>query len=62
MVPEPGEQAPDDRSGGRSSAADRVTASPVLLPVLGSSIPISPYVTTVSFVRYAGCAAVAAPV
>ncbi|MEX1659315.1 hypothetical protein ABZ960_40225 [Streptomyces pseudovenezuelae] len=29
-----------------------MTASPVL-PALGSSIPVSPYVTTVSFVRYA---------
>ncbi len=29
-----------------------VTASPVL-PALGSSTPVSPYVTTVSFVRYA---------
>jgi zinc/manganese transport system permease protein len=58
-----------------AAAAARVTASPVLLPLLsvvfamasieggillalGSSIPISPYVTTISFVLYAGCAAV----
>ncbi|MGW0421284.1 metal ABC transporter permease [Streptomyces sp. NPDC003015] len=57
-----------------AAAAARVTASPVLLPLLsvvfalvsieggillalGSSIPISPYVTTISFVLYAGCAA-----
>jgi zinc/manganese transport system permease protein len=50
----------------------RVTASPVLVPVLsaafglvsmvggillavGSSLPISPYVTTISFAIYAGC-------
>jgi len=56
-----------------AAAAARVTASPVLLPLLsvvfalasieggillalGSSIPISPYVTTISFVLYAGCA------
>ncbi|MFJ9154087.1 metal ABC transporter permease [Streptomyces sp. NPDC102270] len=39
-----------------AAAAARVTASPVLL-ALGSSIPISPYVTTISFVLYAGCAA-----
>ncbi|MGR4880291.1 metal ABC transporter permease [Streptomyces sp. LARHCF249] len=55
-----------------AAAAARVTASPVLLPVLsvafalvameggillalGSSIPISPYVTTVSFSIYLGC-------
>ncbi|MFE3032790.1 metal ABC transporter permease [Streptomyces canus] len=58
-----------------AAAAARVTASPVLLPLLsvvfamtsieggillalGSSIPISPYVTTISFVLYVGCAAV----
>ncbi|MEU9387918.1 metal ABC transporter permease [Streptomyces sp. NPDC048279] len=55
-----------------AAAAARVTASPVLLPLLsvvfavvsieggillalGSSIPISPYVTTVSFAIYAVC-------
>ncbi|GHE73160.1 metal ABC transporter permease [Streptomyces griseoaurantiacus] len=55
-----------------AAAAVRVTASPVLLPVLsvvfavvsieggillalGSSIPISPYVTTISFALYAVC-------
>lgn len=55
-----------------AAAAARVTASPVLLPVLsvlfavasieggillalGSSIPISPYVTTISFGIYAVC-------
>ncbi|MEU0584663.1 metal ABC transporter permease [Streptomyces sp. NPDC006132] len=55
-----------------AAAAARVTASPVLLPVLsvlfavasieggillalGSSIPISPYVTTISFTIYAVC-------
>ncbi|WP_282697499.1 metal ABC transporter permease [Streptomyces sp. CC208A] len=55
-----------------AAAAARVTASPVLLPVLsvlfalvameggillalGSSIPISPYVTTLSFLIYLGC-------
>lgn len=55
-----------------AAAAARVTASPVLLPVLsvafalvameggillalGSSIPISPYVTTISFLIYLGC-------
>ncbi|MFF7868025.1 metal ABC transporter permease [Streptomyces qaidamensis] len=55
-----------------AAAAARVTASPVLLPVLsvlfavasieggillalGSSIPISPYVTTISFTVYAVC-------
>jgi zinc/manganese transport system permease protein len=55
-----------------AAAAARVTASPVLLPLLsvvfavisieggillalGSSIPISPYVTTVSFAIYAAC-------
>ncbi|MDH6520818.1 zinc/manganese transport system permease protein [Streptomyces sp. SAI-135] len=58
-----------------AAAAARVTASPVLLPLLsvvfalasieggillalGSSVPISPYVTTISFALYAGCAAV----
>ncbi|MFF1721695.1 metal ABC transporter permease [Streptomyces sviceus] len=58
-----------------AAAAARVTASPVLLPLLsvvfamasieggillalGSSIPISPYVTTISFLLYVGCAAV----
>lgn len=58
-----------------AAAAARVTASPVLLPLLsvvfatasieggillalGSSIPISPYVTTVSFVFYVVCGAV----
>ncbi|GHA01763.1 helicase [Streptomyces purpurascens] len=57
-----------------AAAAARVTASPVLLPVLsvlfavasieggillalGSSIPISPYVTTISFGIYAVCRA-----
>jgi zinc/manganese transport system permease protein len=56
-----------------AAAAARVTASPVLLPLLsvvfavasieggillalGSSIPISPYVTTISFTVYAVCA------
>ncbi|MET9375622.1 metal ABC transporter permease [Streptomyces sp. NPDC002992] len=55
-----------------AAAAARVTASPVLLPVLsvlfalaameggvllavGSSIPISPYVTTLSFLIYLAC-------
>lgn len=55
-----------------AAAAARVTASPVLLPVLsvlfavvsieggillalGGSIPISPYVTTISFTLYVGC-------
>jgi zinc/manganese transport system permease protein len=55
-----------------AAAAARVTASPVLLPVLsvafavtsieggillalGSSIPISPYVTTISFTIYVVC-------
>jgi zinc/manganese transport system permease protein len=55
-----------------AAAASRVTASPVLLPLLsvvfavlsieggillalGSSIPISPYVTTISFTIYAMC-------
>ncbi|MGW6642195.1 ABC transporter permease [Streptomyces sp. A244] len=55
-----------------AAAAARVTASPVLLPMLsvlfavvsieggillalGSSIPISPYVTTISFTVYAVC-------
>ncbi|GGR38520.1 metal ABC transporter permease [Streptomyces netropsis] len=55
-----------------AAAAARVTASPVLLPVLsvvfalvsmeggillalGSTVPISPYVTTLSFVIYLGC-------
>jgi zinc/manganese transport system permease protein len=55
-----------------AAAALRVTASPVLAPVLsvvfavvsavggillalGSSVPISPFVTTISFVIYAGC-------
>ncbi|MDX2816958.1 metal ABC transporter permease [Streptomyces sp. NPDC006207] len=58
-----------------AAAAGRVTASPVLLPLLsvlfavlavesgillalGSSIPISPYVTTISFLVYATCRAV----
>ncbi|WP_329446988.1 metal ABC transporter permease [Streptomyces canus] len=58
-----------------AAAAARVTASPVLLPLLsvvfamvsieggillalGSSIPISPYVTTISFALYVVCAAV----
>ncbi|MFI6437868.1 metal ABC transporter permease [Streptomyces sp. NPDC050759] len=58
-----------------AAAAARVTASPVLLPLLsvvfamasieggillalGSSIPISPYVTTISFVLYVVCGAV----
>ncbi|WP_180685474.1 metal ABC transporter permease [Streptomyces gossypiisoli] len=57
-----------------AAAAARVTASPVLLPVLsvvfavasieggillalGSSIPISPYVTTISFTIYLVCRA-----
>ena len=60
-----------------TAAAARVTASPVLLPVLsvlfavvsieggillalGSSIPISPYVTTVSFAIYLVCRGVGA--
>ncbi|WP_030184370.1 metal ABC transporter permease [Streptomyces sp. NRRL S-813] len=55
-----------------AAAAARLTASPVLLPVLsvlfavasieggillalGSSIPISPYVTTISFTLYVAC-------
>ncbi|GGT15366.1 metal ABC transporter permease [Streptomyces purpureus] len=55
-----------------AAAAARLTASPVLLPVLsvvfafvameggillalGSAIPISPYVTTLSFLIYLGC-------
>lgn len=55
-----------------AAAAARVTASPVLLPLLsvvfavasieggillalGSSIPISPYVTTISFLLYVAC-------
>ncbi|QIK11756.1 metal ABC transporter permease [Streptomyces sp. ID38640] len=55
-----------------AAAAARITASPVLLPVLsvvfalcameggillalGSTIPISPYVTTLAFVIYLGC-------
>jgi zinc/manganese transport system permease protein len=55
-----------------AAAAARVTASPVLLPLLsvlfavvsieggillalGGSIPISPYVTTISFTLYAAC-------
>ncbi|MFG2860341.1 metal ABC transporter permease [Streptomyces sioyaensis] len=55
-----------------AAAAARITASPVLLPVLsvvfalcameggillalGSTIPISPYVTTIAFVIYLGC-------
>ncbi|MFF5475869.1 metal ABC transporter permease [Streptomyces sp. NPDC012935] len=55
-----------------AAAAARLTASPVLLPLLsvvfavasieggillalGSSIPISPYVTTISFAIYLGC-------
>lgn len=55
-----------------AAAAARITASPVLLPVLsvifavvsieggillalGSSIPISPYVTTISFTIYVAC-------
>ncbi|MGY5139023.1 metal ABC transporter permease, partial [Streptomyces nigrescens] len=55
-----------------AAAAARVTASPVLLPVLsvvfalcameggillslGSTIPISPYVTTIAFMIYLGC-------
>ncbi|GAA2485724.1 metal ABC transporter permease [Actinocorallia cavernae] len=55
-----------------AAAAARVTASPVLLPVLstvfavvsieggillalGSSVPISPYVTTISFTIYVAC-------
>jgi zinc/manganese transport system permease protein len=60
-----------------AAAAFRVTASPVLAPVLsavfalvsavggillalGGSIPISPFVTTISFVIYLGCRAVSA--
>jgi zinc/manganese transport system permease protein len=60
-----------------AAAAMRVTASPVLVPVLttvfalaavlggilvslGTSIPISPYVTTISFVIYLGCRVVGA--
>ncbi|MGW7088963.1 metal ABC transporter permease [Streptomyces sp. NPDC054871] len=55
-----------------AAAAARITASPVLLPVLsvvfalvameggillslGGSIPVSPYVTTLSFLIYLGC-------
>ncbi|MDQ0935844.1 metal ABC transporter permease [Streptomyces turgidiscabies] len=60
-----------------AAAAARVTASPVLLPLLsvvfavlsieggillalGSSLPISPYVTTISFTIYALCRAAGA--
>jgi zinc/manganese transport system permease protein len=60
-----------------AAAAVRVTASPVLVPVLstvlatvsvvggillsiGSSIPISPYVTTISFLLYGVCRATGA--
>ncbi|MFE9101834.1 metal ABC transporter permease [Actinomadura geliboluensis] len=60
-----------------AAAAVRVTASPVLVPVLstvfatvsvvggillsiGSSIPVSPYVTTISFALYAVCRAAGA--
>ncbi|MFJ8630468.1 metal ABC transporter permease [Streptomyces sp. NPDC093568] len=60
-----------------AAAAARITASPVLLPVLsalfavasieggillalGSSIPISPYVTTISFAIYVVCRRVGA--
>lgn len=60
-----------------AAAAVRVTASPVLVPVLstvlatvsvvggillsiGSSIPISPYVTTISFLLYGVCRAAGA--
>ncbi|CNE73625.1 ABC-type Mn2+/Zn2+ transport system%2C permease component [Mycobacterium tuberculosis] len=60
-----------------AAAAVRVTASPVLAPVLsvvfatvsvvggimlsiGSSIPVSPYVTTISFVLYGVCGAAGA--
>ncbi|MEU3299659.1 metal ABC transporter permease [Streptomyces sp. NPDC006678] len=55
-----------------AAAAARITASPVLLPVLsavfalvsmeggillalGSTVPVSPYVTTLSFLIYLGC-------
>jgi zinc/manganese transport system permease protein len=55
-----------------AAAATKVTASPVLVPVLsvafaltatvggifvavGTSIPISPYITTISFLIYLGC-------
>lgn len=58
-----------------AAAAARVTASPVLMPLLsvalavvsieggillalGGSIPISPYVTTLSFTLYGACAAI----
>ena len=58
-----------------AAAAARVTASPILMPMLsvifavvssvggillalGGSIPISPYVTTISFFIYLGCRAV----
>ena len=60
-----------------AAAAFRVTASPVLLPLLstgfavvsavggillalGSSIPISPFVTTISFLIYLACRIVSA--
>jgi zinc/manganese transport system permease protein len=60
-----------------AAAAFRVTASPVLLPLLssgfavasavggillalGSSIPISPFVTTISFLIYLACRAISA--
>lgn len=60
-----------------AAAASRVTASPVLLPLLsvvfavlateggillalGSSVPISPYVTTISFLVYAVCRVIGA--
>jgi zinc/manganese transport system permease protein len=60
-----------------AAAAVRVTASPVLVPVLsaafatvsvvggillslGAGVPISPYVTTISFVLYAACRAAGA--
>ena len=55
--------------GGRGDAGDRLARSTVALSVLfatvamvggtllalGSSIPISPYVTTISFACYVGC-------
>jgi zinc/manganese transport system permease protein len=60
-----------------AAAAVRVTASPVLVPLLsaalatvsvvggillslGAGVPISPYVTTISFVLYAACRAAGA--
>ena len=40
-----------------AAAALRVSSSPVVVPLLaiGGSLPISPYVTTISFLIYLGC-------